>query len=296
MHAQISMFVILKHKYKKISFTLDNFPSPPNKKQWQFHERRARSRSYCGARQAPKHEQWSCLFQILHETMTALFDLLPDAAAEFLALSVQKAGLEEGGVLFWQQSLLQCLQVELLRSRISFPLKNKLSCPNSVTRQIKSRDLVPHKKHPLLHKAVGKLSVMRQIFKRLEPCHVPSTPHKTGDKPFQIYTNTMNWKGKHCGFSRHKGQKQAILSNWLLGWFITAEMVQYFRNYTLRHNERQYKWDAIPKSPFVSVSKQSRKPLFHFQNMARWFKRPEPQTTLYIFIFQDAALLRVVIL
>lgn len=181
-------------------------------------------------------------------------------------------------------------------------LKNKLSCPSrySVTRQIKSSDLVPHKERPLLHKAVGKLSVMRQILREWSPAMYHQRHTKQGislSKYKQIW-----WIGKDNIVVSPDTKDRSKRSCWtgyltgssaLTSRLPTAEMVQYFKNDALRHNERQYKLEAIPKSLFVSVSKQSRKALFHFQNMARWFKRTEPQTTLYIFIFQDAALLHV---
>lgn len=45
-----------------------------------------------------KCERQSCLFQTLNKTKTALFNLQLGAEAEFLALSLKGAGLQEGGV------------------------------------------------------------------------------------------------------------------------------------------------------------------------------------------------------
>lgn len=103
--------------------------------------------------------QRSRLSQMLNETMTALFDLLPDAAAEFLALSVIRQDLRRAVFCFDNSHYFAVCEQ-------SSSAQEKASCPScySATRQIKSRDLVPHWDHPLLHEALGKSSVMRLIF------------------------------------------------------------------------------------------------------------------------------------
>lgn len=97
--------------------------------------------------------------------------------------------------------------------------------PSTKTNQ--RRDLVPHKDNRCSARHLFRpwcfffFSVVRQICRDWSPAITHHLSHKTWDKPL-VKNTQVQASGKDYGFSRHRGEKGTILSNWLFDWFMCS--------------------------------------------------------------------------